>query len=413
MEELEQELKREEELLQDHLDSYENAKQNNDKRFEEIYLTIINEDKKRVNNIKLKMDVELIKPYLKEKGVHVNLFKTLDYGSFKLTKLNDKRVLEYAIRYFDSSGRGSDCIKMQHGIVVYDDKGNVLLDNIKLHYDNELVLSIGKKCHELYESGEPSDIFIDEENMLLHVNNEDGERTYAHYKLISGVYQKAHEFTSKDWLFGPVWNIPRDNKFTQLKTNNDSKLAFNYGRLYSIDEGKYLTNLTFDNILDKDYDISKTPRLGCRNDDIYNRLSKKLNNSNLLVGTFTMTLNTFDYVNTMVFLDYSGNIVSNVIYCVEFDSDRDLHGVNLPMVMQKEVTNETYMEVLYKIKEESVNYVKDVIEEKKKAEIEENKRRNEAYKKRLEAIAESLDFDKEKETTNNNRIRRPIRNPRV
>lgn len=353
-----------------------------------LYAEDISKLKEQIEECRMEYEVSIIKPYLHLRGVHTGAWHLTDHAEFSIANYGNIINLNYKITYYDAFAKNREWHKYQYGRVIYDTKGNVLLDDIGRVPRNSDFKYKGEGAVYIKESLSSAFIYIDDENIIIDRNSHDVGA--EHFRLVNGKYELVTQF-------------PEYAKFRLLNVDSEVKLCVCNGRLYSITEGRYLSNLQFNNILDADYiaaDIP-TPRLGYYQIETIKKLKEIMKENNLLIGTCRMESlhgGGFD-VDTMVYLDVKGNIVSDLYYFINmFESEYgDGHySDNFFELEHIEDSNDTHKSVLdevYKLAQERVD---EYNREQMRLAEEARRIRGEILQKRFDILSRSYDDSKDK-----------------
>lgn len=329
-----------------------------------------------ITRTEIEYDVTLMYDYLISKGArHAAWMKNSDCGVYKIAKCGELTYLEYMIDYYEYNKDPYHLRKLDHGKIVHDKDGNIIFEEHALDVPNRESYKFDRSRISYEEiDAEEAFAYHDDKNFIIQTKE---ERTlkfatladqirmnrehpaYKHYQLRNGKYV----------LVNTLIQDSSELNFKLLKTNSSRKLSQCFGRLYDIDKGDYLTKASFKEILDKTSGTSDMPWLGCplalAREQIVGLMQKK----NLLVAKEHIIIAYDATVDTMVYLDTNGNIVSDLLYYVnlvgrdELDQQREIRSIA--------TTDETYCDDLSKVIKLSGNYRKEALA---KIEEKENKK---------------------------------------
>lgn len=326
----------------------------------------------------IEYDVTLMYDYLISKGArHAAWMKNSDCGVYKIAKFNGLIYLEYMIDYFCPGEKNKYCMrKLDRGRMIHDTNGNIIFEEHALDVPNRESYKFDRSRISYEEiDAEEAFAYHDDKNfiiktkgkILVEYTDQDNNcyrlpeecDVYKHYQLRNGKYV----------LVNTLIQDSSELNFKLLKTNSSRKLSQCFGRLYDIDKGDYLTKASFKEILDKTSGTSDMPWLGCplalAREQIVGLMQKK----NLLIAKEHIIIAYDATVDTMVYLDTNGNIVSDLLYYVnlvgrdELDQQREIRSIA--------TTDETYCDDLSKVIKLSGNYRKEALA---KIEEKENKK---------------------------------------
>ena len=348
----------------------------------------ISELKHQIERCRMEYEVSIILPYLYSRGVHIVTSSMTDYAEYSISNYGNIINLNYKIAYFDAHAENHEYRKYQYGRVIYDMKGNVLFDDIGRHPRNRTFNYKGEETFYTRESLNSAFIYIDGENIIIDRNEEDVSA--EHFRLINGKYESVMKF-------------PSCIEFRILNVDSENILCECGGRLYSITEGRYLSNLRFDDILDADYNASDihTPRLGCPRVETIQKLREIMKENNVLIGTNRMGSSRgggFD-IDTMVYLDLKGNIVSDLYYFIsmyeaEYDDGSFFDDLfNLEHIEDSNDTHESVLKRVYELAHEKVDEYK---REQLRRWEEASRIKRERLQSRFDILSRSYDDSKDK-----------------
>ena len=200
-----------------------------------LYAEDISKLKEQIEECRMEYEVSIIKPYLHLRGVHTGAWHLTDHAEFSIANYGNIVNLNYKITYYDAFAKDREWRKYQYGRVIYDTKGNVLFDDIGRVPRNSDFKCKGEGAVYIKESLSSAFIYIDDENIIIDRNRHDVGA--EHFRLVNGKYELVTQF-------------PEYAKFRLLNVDSEVKLCVCNGRLYSITEGRYLSNLRFADILD-------------------------------------------------------------------------------------------------------------------------------------------------------------------
>ncbi len=320
-----------------------------------------------ITRTEIEYDVALMRDHLISKGAsHAALMDNCDCGVYKIAKFEGLRYLEYVIDYYDSKEENPYHLrKLDHGKIVHDEYGNVIFEEHVIDEPNRESYELNNGINYKEIRIDDAFVYCDTKNFIIKTKGEtlieyadqNNKRyrlpetcaAYRHYQLRDGKYVLVNTFIQEN-KFSSKFN------FKLLKTNSSRKLSQCFGRLYDIDKGCYLTKSSFDKILDMRADIIDMPYLGCPLILTHEKILELIKKNDLLVGIKHIEVDEYDTtVDTMVYLDLDGNIVSDLLYYVLLGSCRS------SLDQQKEIssietTDATYNDDLSKIIQLSKDY---------------------------------------------------------
>ena len=344
----------------------------------------IDETNKKIRRLLLEKEIfSLALPYFESVGIEFNLESPDISYAFKLAKFEDKRYIEYYLQNFHESEEDDELNEIC-GKLIFDDKGELLLD---LDTSNNFYLNF-EDLDDFVEIS-PDNIFVTKDDVIINLGSIWVPK-YAHYKFNGKNYVEKHRFTSAD----STSKNADDNEYATYKKLQlgNGELGVCYGRLYSVSKGDFVNDLEFDNIFDYTYPAHKTPYMGVLLDDAWIGIKRTLEDNSLLMGTTTIRLDKEDKITTTVYLDKEGKIVSKLFYYPYFfryDKEKRMESDLLCM----DTSNETYSTDLWKVEEESKNYIKSSIDSELFME-EREKRLNQMRRERMLRIMTTVDLSK-------------------
>lgn len=305
----------------------------------------------QMEELKLKMDVEIIRPYLISKGLNLTPRHKCDRVSYYVARRGNLRYLAFGILRYDTSLMGStDYKKGDCGQIVYDVDGNVLIDCIDNRSDK--CIFWGRDA-EHYEEIDSSYVFMDDyvlfdghrwwKSPFDHVTKVEGEIIYEIYKFDGNKYKHYDKYDST--------YIERD---AVLKASSGELFINGKGKLYGVRDSRYLNDIEFKDIFGVEGVHSDIQYL---TDDVKNIINDKLKKDNVLFAYDRI----YAYghygkdATIFVFLDTKGNIASK-LYC---KTDKKF--------LSLDVDNDSYNEV--------VNACKAVMQADTKREADNERRR--------------------------------------
>ena len=266
-------------------------------------------EKDSIEELNLKLDVAIIKPYLKSKGFDLTPKHEYDRIAYYVARKGDIRYLAFGIDHYNPDDFGLTDYELGCcGQIVYDVNGNVLLDCIDKRSE---LCSFWLKDAEHYEEIKSSDVFMDD-YILLSVHSHwkaplgdcrkvEGPEEYEIYKLEENGYVLHAKF---------------DNPSEGVLKSSGGELFINdYGKLYGVRAAKHLNDIKFKDIKGAesgfDRSIDHLPK------DAIDAIEAKLKNDNVLFAydhIYEGAGDYFELATIFAFLDIQGNIVSK-LYC--------------------------------------------------------------------------------------------------
>ncbi|MBR4830270.1 MAG: hypothetical protein IKZ96_00685 [Bacilli bacterium] len=346
-------------------------------KLEVLRLTgVIDEQRKTIANLKtelVKTAVEIIKPYLKTKGIDLEINSPEDTLVFWVEKKEDTICLSYYHCYIKPV---VDTIKRKEfesisGTIVYDVNGNVLIDRIVGEKGMSYAKDTGKAEYKYVEPGHS--LISDDLILIKRDNTEDYNLISYHlYRRENGKYKLVHVFSKAD-------NAIYNDSFVCTPSMLENGVVAYSGKLYNINEKRYLNDLQFNKVCAYDsykyigpysYD-NNGPHKGLL-EKLSETLKAQLKENNLLYGEVMLhtpyyekhkTGNPSAWIKTPVFvlLDMNGNIVSDLFFELKNE------------IRRVKVDNESFDTVLKNVVE------KEVLEAKER---EERIKRNIYYRKK-------------------------------
>lgn len=270
-------------------------------------------ENKKIEELKLRIDVEIIRPYLESKGFNLTPKHDYDIASYYVARQGDIRYLAFGIYRYNPDAFGLEDYELGDcGQVVYDVNGKVLLDCVDRRAD---LCSFLLGCKEHYEEIEPSDVFMDDYILISDHKHwldpiskdrqvEGSECLYSIYKLEYDKYvlQSKHDREVE----------------SVLKTPSGELFLNKMGKLYSVRESRYLNDIEFKGLAGltlASYIDTNIDRLLESTKEV---IRAKLKNEDVILA--------YDYINdglfgefsncatVFAFLDTTGNFVSK-LYC--------------------------------------------------------------------------------------------------
>lgn len=262
----------------------------------------------QMEELKLKMDVEIIRPYLISKGFDLTPKKKYDRASYYVAKKGNLRYLAFGIlRYDPSILEIDDYKKGDCGQIVYDVDGNVLIDCIDNRSDK--CVFRGRDA-EHYEEIDSSYVFMDDyvlfdghrwwKSPLDHVTKVEGEIIYEIYKFDGNKYKHYDRYTDICSEYDAV-----------LKASDGELFINGRGKLYGVRDSRYLNDIEFKDICGVKGISSRIEYL---TDDVKSIINDKLKKDNVLFAYDRI----YAYghygkdATIFVFLDTKGNIASKL-----------------------------------------------------------------------------------------------------
>lgn len=270
--------------------------------------------------LRVKRDVEIIKPYLEEKGVRFDLTKPSDHIDYYFRRRNNIIHLTF-VGYFENYSDG--CYRNYNiypGQIVYDTDGNVLIDYVADEGYHHSIERNDNTDSNNYREVDPSDVFLDDENILIHQDN----ISYVHYKLVDGKWISVNKFERDENGKAPFIN--------RLDTADGQIMLDCNGKLYSVSESMYLNKIRFSGLTDYEKahfpDTDSVDRTDGFSESTSKLFSKIMKENNLLVGYTTIPvkytelgikdpIELKDEIRAFVFLNTNGDIVSKMYYSID------------------------------------------------------------------------------------------------
>lgn len=317
-------------------------------------LQTIDEENKTIIRLQTeiaKEEVDIIKPYLKSKGIDLDIHSPEDSSTYLVERKGDKICLSYYNCHVKSKVDSLDLTQFESvsGTIVYDINGNVLIDRIVDDRGMSLARDDGK---EEYRTATPGRFFIDDNHILIKRNSNDCSLVSYHlYKLEDNKYRLVHVFSKKDDVINT-----ESFECTPAMLNN-GVVAYS-GKLYSIKEERYLNTLQFEMICAYDstghigpYSYNNNgPHKGLK-DSMSETIKEELKDGNLLYAQRTVFSHYIDrtkkgnpqtLIKTPIFvlLDMNGNIVSDLFFELKDE------------IRRIKVDNSTFIKVIEKVDKE-------------------------------------------------------------
>ena len=307
-----------------------------------------------INDLKNAIDVGIIKPYLASMGYY---FSENDDCTFAIARKDNLRFIAFAITSYKHNSFNTCNIKnTDMGQIVFDTDGNVLLfDKAGSSY-----CSLGFHKKENYIDLDPDKVFVDD-MILLQSLNDDHSRYLSVYKFDGSKYVEAYKV---------------DHVFIEKTTDNKAVIN-DGGRLFDIKKQMYLNDIQFSDILDYDdinssNNLLRLPFLFIQ-EGLQLSIMECIKNNKLLFAYKNIENNQYlsypKKATVFMFVDTFGNIVSKAYFKSKFD------------YLEKEVTNDTYVEVLQ-------SFV-DKLNEDAKNDYDEKNALNEAKRVKEESLEEN------------------------
>ncbi len=358
----------------------------------EIYITMNHKLETAIAKCEVEYNMELIKEHLIKKGAsRVVVPNRTDKIDYAISEYCGVILFKYTIEYVDSNKER----RHDKGLVINDVDGNIIHEQYDFNLPANCKINKTKYTHlPIY------DVFtyIDEDNIIIErkdeeivkLNSHGGEteeipltvHVYDHYKKVDGKYIKVNTI-KRDRTLKEAYNQPIGIEFKELNPTDGKKLCQCFGRLYSIEEGEFLSSLIFDKILDaKSTDF---PHLGCNYGQASEQLSRILKDNNLLAGTTKIELWRDDYIDTLVYMDTEGNIVSDLYYYMSLEDEEIKDEPD--EIEHVETTNETYNDALASIIELGENRAEELDKQGILRYEEEQEQKREKENKRLKFLA--------------------------
>lgn len=305
----------------------------------------------QMEELKLKMDVEIIRPYLESNGFDLTPKHEYDRAGYYVARRGNLRYLAFGILRYDPNPLCIDEYKKGDcGQIVYDVDGNVLVDCIDNRSDN-CVFLLGDAEH--YEEIDSSYVFMDDyvlfdghkhwKSPFDDTTKVEGEIIYEIYKFDGNKYKHYDRYT----------DICSESDAV-LKASDGELFINGRGKLYGVRDARYLNNIKFKDICGVKGISSRIEYL---TDGVKNMINDKLKKDNVLFAYDHIYANGHygKDATIFVFLDTKGNIVSKLY----FKTDKKF--------LALDVDNDSYNEV--------VNACKAVMQADSKREADNERRR--------------------------------------
>lgn len=299
----------------------------------------------------LKMDVEIIKPYLISKGFDLTPRHECDRAGYYVARKENLRYLAFGILHYDPNPLCVDEYKKGDcGQIVYDVDGNVLVDCIDNRSD-KCLFWLGEGGH--YEEIDSSYVFMDDYVLF------DGHKHWKSpfdgtTKVEGGIIYEIYKFDGDKYKHYDRYTGTCSKYDAVLKTSDGELFINGSGKLYGVRDARYLNNMKFKDICGVKGISSEIKYL---TDDVRDMINDKLKKDNVLFA--------YDHIyayghygndaTIFVFLDTKGNIVSKLY----FKTDKKF--------LALDVDNDSYDEV--------VNACKAVMQADAKGEADNARRR--------------------------------------
>ena len=307
-------------------------------------------EKKDIDELSIKNDIEIIKPYLISKGYDFLVKSEYDIFSYAVARKDDKRYLSFGIFNYNGELFGAPNYDCEFGQIIYDTNGKILLDCVKcdsinIEYDYE------KK--ENYIELDSSDIFMDDYVVISKIN-ESFVPYYSVYKLENGSY--IHKGDCEG--IGVILE----------KTPSGELLINNHGRLHGVRDFKNLNDLVFKDIIssncDKesirfaiDYLCSSSPS------EVKDNILNIINNNDLLLA--------YDYIDSDLYCGLNNRMTIFTFLNTKGDIASKLFVKSSHKFYSMDVDNKSYEEAKEKIRERLNEEIERNIKKEKKKVIKE------------------------------------------
>ena len=321
----------------------------------------LKEAEKRLEELKIKKDIDLVKDYLKSKGVDLDslnsvAFSMASYNNYRYLLINAKSTY-----VFDSH---NSTTKYSAYKLVFDTDGNILLD---LTEDTNAIIGL-KDGIKSYQKISPDNIFLNDETIIIgHLNT---DRLYE-----STIYKL------------------NDNKFTPHRTYNNyqyevcevasgEKFVYINGSLYSVNKDEDIFKIECHSMSDP-----KTTWINIYNDsehseEIRNQFNDTISNilikDNLLCASDGIYVEYEDYkINTEAFayVDTKGRIVSKMY----FTTNKGCESI--------EIINNSFEETIGKVKDILIKNAKKYVACEKARKAKEEKRKTNIENQMIKTIS--------------------------
>lgn len=333
-------------------------------------------------------NIELIKEHLIEKGAgNAVKLNPGEKAAYEISKHGGIVYFKYAVEHIDSNKKRRHDI----GVIINDEDGNIIYEEYKFNIPANSRINKTKyyhvASHEVFAYIDDDNIIIERKEPLpagvLKYDDVDLPQTvYDHYKKVDGKYVKVNTIR-RDYELTKTIPVVIDMDLKPLKSSDGKILCQCFGKLYSITEGKCFDTPVFDKILDAK--STYFPHLGCNYGLASEQMSRILEDNNLLAGTTKIELCRNDYIDTLVYMDTEGNIVSDLYYYVNLEDE----GIkDAPDEIESvETTNETYNDALASIIKLGETRAEELEQQERIRYEEEQKQKREKEYKRLKFLA--------------------------
>ena len=284
----------------------------------------------QMEELKLKMDVEIIKPYLISKGFDLTPRHEYDRAGYYVARKENLRYLAFGILHYDPNPLCIDEYKIGDcGQIVYDVDGNVLVDCIDNRSD-KCLFWLGDAGH--YEEIDSSYVFMDD--YVLFDGHEHWKSPFDDTtKVEGGIIYEIYKFDEDKYKHYDRYPGICSKHDAVLKASDGELFINGKGKLYGVRDARYLNNMEFKDICGVKGISSRIEYL---TDDVRDMINDKLKKDNVLFA--------YDHIyayghygkdaTIFVFLDTKGNIASKLY----FKTDKKF--------LALDVDNDSYNEVV-------------------------------------------------------------------
>lgn len=299
----------------------------------------------QMEELKLKMDVEIIRPYLISKGLNLTPKHKGDLASYYVARRGNLRYLAFGILHYDPNPLCIDEYKKGDcGQIVYDVDGNVLVDCIDNRSD-KCLFWLGDAEH--YEEIDSSYVFMDDYVLFdghRHWKSPFDDTTKVEGEIIFEIYK----FDGDKYKHYDRYTYICSKHDAVLKASDGELFINGRSKLYGVRDSRYLNDIEFKDIFGVEGIHSGIQYL---TDDVKNMINDKLKKDNVLFAYDHIYENGYygKDATIFVFLDTKGNIASKLYFktdkkflALDVDNDSYNEVVNAcKAVMQADAKRET------------------------------------------------------------------------
>ncbi len=270
----------------------------------------------------IEYNIELIKKHLIKMGAgNAVKLNPGEKAAYEISKHGGIVYFKYAVEHIDSNKKRRHDI----GIIINDEDGNIIHEEYKFNIPANSKINRTKyyhvASHEVFAYIDDDNIIIERKEPLpagvLKYDDVDlPQPVYDHYKKVDGKYVKVNTIR-RDYEMTKTIPVVIDMDLKPLKSSDGKILCQCFGKLYSITDGKCLDTPVFEKVLDAE--SHEIPDLGCKYGDACKQISKIMEDNNLLIGVTKLDYDRKNSINTLVYLDTDGDIVSDLFYYMNLE----------------------------------------------------------------------------------------------